>query len=44
MEVYVRGDNGMLKDIYRLDNTSQTCGGFEVANLHICQSSTLIQR
>lgn len=33
MEVYIRGNNGMLKDIYRLDNTSQTRGGFEVANL-----------
>ena len=33
MEVYIRGNNGMLKDIYRLDNTSQTRGGFEMANL-----------
>ena len=33
MEVYVRGDDGMLKDINRFDNTSQTRGGFEMANL-----------
>ena len=33
MEVYIWGNNGMLKDIYRLDNTSQTRGGFEMANL-----------
>ena len=37
MEMYVWGNNGILKDVYRFDNTSQTRGGFEMANLYTHQ-------
>ena len=33
MEMYVRGNNGILEDVYRFDNTGQTRSGFEMANL-----------
>ena len=39
MEVYVRGNNGVLEDIDRFDDTSQTRGGFEMANLQTRQPS-----
>lgn len=39
MEMYVWRNNGILKDVYRFDNTSQTRGGFEMANLYTCQPS-----
>ena len=37
MEVYVRGNDGVLEDIDRFNDTSQTRGGFEMANLQACQ-------
>ena len=39
MEMYVRGNNGVLEDIDRFDDTSQTCGGFKMANLQVRQPS-----
>lgn len=33
MKMNVGRNDSMLKDVYRFDNTSQTRGGFEMANL-----------
>ena len=35
MEVYVGRDNGILKDVYRLDDTRQARSGFEMADLEV---------
>ena len=43
MKVDVWGNDSMLKDIYRFDDTCQTRGGFEMADLQYCQPSTLIK-
>ena len=37
VEMYVGGNYGMFKDVYRFDDTSQTRSGLEMANLDICQ-------
>ena len=34
MKKYVWGDDSLLENVYRFDYTSQTCGGFEMADLH----------
>lgn len=33
MEVYVWGNDSMLKNVYRFYDASYTCSGFEMANL-----------
>ncbi len=35
MEVYVRRDDSILKDVYRLDDTRKTRSGFEMADLEV---------
>ena len=44
MKKYVWGNQSMLKNIYRFDDTSQTCGGFEMANLRIRQPRPSMQQ
>lgn len=39
MKMYIRRNNGILKDVYRFDNTSQTRGGFKMTNLYTRQPS-----